>query len=71
MPINMDIITHLPGWRLLAQTFLLILGAGLANFFVKLYRVRRMFQRMQKEGLVSLHASVHPQTLEKTSRYYN
>jgi hypothetical protein len=52
--IDIDIVTHLPGWRLFAQSCLVLLGAGIVNFLIKLYRIRHKFQRMQKDGLVSL-----------------
>ncbi|RDW56480.1 hypothetical protein BP5796_13121 [Coleophoma crateriformis] len=51
MSVNVDINTRLPGWQLLVRSCLALLLGGLANFFVKLYRIRSKFQRMQNDGL--------------------
>ena len=44
----------LQGWRLFVQSCLVLLAGGIARFLTSLYRIRRKFQRMQSEGLVSL-----------------
>lgn len=53
MSLNFDLVARLPGWRLLTQSCLVLLGLGITNFITKLYRIRRKFQRMQNDGLVS------------------
>ena len=45
-------------WRVAVQSCLVLLASGIATFLAKLYRVRRQFQLMQKEGLVSPYAYV-------------
>jgi len=42
-----------PGWQLVFRACLVLLGGALIRFLIKLYRIRRKFQLMQKEGLVS------------------
>ena len=37
------------------QVILICLAYSIASFIVKLFNMRRRFQRMQKEGLVSYH----------------
>ena len=45
--------TILPSWQLVFRAFLVLLVGAIARFVTKLYRIRRKFQLMQKEGLVS------------------
>lgn len=49
----MLLFLKLPSWQLVLQSCLVLLLGGVSTFVVKLYRVRRRFQQMQKEGLVS------------------
>jgi hypothetical protein len=65
MSINIDIVTRLPSWRLLARSCLVLLGAGIADFLIQLYRIRRKFQRMQNDGLVSCCASRFSHTVRR------
>ena len=47
----------LGGKLLLLQVCLLILVGSIANFTVKLYRIRKRFQSLQRDGLVSWAAT--------------
>ncbi|KAF7863816.1 hypothetical protein EAF04_006781 [Stromatinia cepivora] len=46
-----DFVARLQAWRSLVQSCLVLLGLGIANFLIKLYRMRHKFQRMQINGL--------------------
>lgn len=54
-----------PTWRLLFQSCLVLLAGGLVNFFIKLYRIRGRFQRMQRDGLVGGHFYCFPFTSQE------
>lgn len=43
----------LPSWQLVFRACLVLLFGAIVRFVSKLYRIRQMFQLMQKEGLVS------------------
>ena len=50
----MSMVIDLPTWRLGLQSCLVLLAVGIARFLTKLYRIRRKFQLLQEEGLVSV-----------------
>ena len=43
----------LPAWTLVVRAFAVILAGATARFLFKFYSIRRKFQLMQREGLVS------------------
>ena len=57
--LTMLLMSNLPEWRLIFQACLALLVVGCARFSFKLYGIRRKFQLMQKNGLVSPRRYCH------------